>query len=208
MAAEARIARRLGWPVGIGSAAADGLIAAGARVLVSFGLAGGLDPALRPGTIVVPTAVLANGECHITDPMLSRLLGGATGHVILGGEAVAATLADKRHLFDATKAAGIDLESAAVARIASSHDMPFAVLRAICDPADRALPPAALAALDATGTIGFARVVGSILRHPGQIPALLVLATDAVAARRSLLARVRQIARDIAASTVPSGSIR
>jgi len=31
--------------------------------------------------------------------------------------------------------------------------------------------------------------------RPGQLPALLALAADAVAARRSLVARVRQIAR-------------
>ena len=94
-----------------------------------------------------------------------------------------------------TSAAAVDLESGAVARIAATHGMPFAVLRAICDPAERALPPAALAALDARGVIGSWRVIASLAAQPGQLPALLALAADAAAARRSLVERVRQIAR-------------
>ena len=57
--AEARIARRLGWPVAVGGGTASGaadavqrLIASGATAVVSIGLAGGLDPALRPGAIL------------------------------------------------------------------------------------------------------------------------------------------------------------
>ncbi len=71
--------------------------------------------------------------------------------------------------------------------------MPFAVLRAICDPAERSLPAVALAALDARGVIGVWRVITSLTARPGQLPALLALAVDAAAARRSLVERVRQI---------------
>ena len=71
--------------------------------------------------------------------------------------------------------------------------MPFAVLRAICDPANAPCLPAALAALDARGVIGVWRVLASLAAQPGQLPALLALAADAAAARRSLVARVRQI---------------
>ena len=65
LAAEARVARPLGWPIAIGGgtvagaeAAAERLVREGVTALVSFGIAGGLDPALRPGTIVVPQEVL------------------------------------------------------------------------------------------------------------------------------------------------------
>ena len=76
----------------------------------------------------------------------------------------------------------------------TSHGLPFAVLRVICDPAERDLPPAALAALDASGAIGLARVVRSVIGRPGQLPALLRLAADAAAARRALARRVAAIA--------------
>lgn len=200
LAAEARIARRLGWRVAIGGGTATGaqaaarwLIEEGCDALVSFGLAGGLDPTLRPGTLIVPAAVIAEDAVHVTDQALSRLLGGATTHQVLGADAVVRSVEEKRHLHDRTSAAAADMESGAVARIAIAHAMPFAVLRAVCDPAERALPPAALAALDAKGAIGFWRVGASIIARPGQLPAMFALAADAAAARRSLIARVRQI---------------
>jgi adenosylhomocysteine nucleosidase len=201
IAAEARIARRLGWRVAVGGGTAAGadleaqrLIKDGARALVSFGLAGGLDPALHPGTVIVPSMVVDGELRHPTDPFLSRRLGGTTPHSILASNTAVTSAAEKRRLRDETGAAAVDLESGAVARAAVAHGIPFAALRVTCDPAKRSLPPAALAALDSRGAIGMRRVLTSILLHPAQIPALLMLATDATAARRALLARVRQIA--------------
>lgn len=200
MAAEARIARRTGWAVAIGGGTAEGaepaalrLISNGARALVSFGLAGGLDPSLRPGALIVPSAVIDGSRRYATDPDLSRALGGMTSHLLFGAGMMVACAADKQRLHRQLGAAATDMESAVVARIASRHAIPFAILRAICDPADRALPPAALAALDAGGAIAIGRVLASIVAHPSQLPALLMLAAHAAAARRSLLARVRQI---------------
>jgi adenosylhomocysteine nucleosidase len=195
MAAEARIAGRLGWPVAVGRDAAQRLLDAGAGALVSLGVAGGLDPALRPGTLIVADTVIVCGNHHATDPELSRRLGGSTGHIVLGGDTIISTSTEKRRLYMATRAAAVDLESGAVAGLAVRNNIPFAVLRVICDPASQALPPAALAALDAHGAIGLWRVLASIAAQPGQLPALLALASDAAMARRALAERVRQIAR-------------
>jgi adenosylhomocysteine nucleosidase len=201
MVAEARIARPLGWQVAIGGGTAAGadtaarqLIEGGVRALVSMGLAGGLDPVLRPGTVIVPSAVIDGEHRYPTDPHLSQLLGGTTQHVLLAMQTIVASRAKKRRLHGTTGAAAIDLESGAVARAAAAHGIPFAALRVICDPAQRSLPPAALAALDSQGAVAFRRVLTSILVQPAQIPALLALAKEAAAARHSLLARVRQIA--------------
>jgi adenosylhomocysteine nucleosidase len=191
--AEARIAARFGSPVragggtpaGAGAAAAE-LVRRGATALVSFGLAGGLDPALRPGSVVIPSVVLAGGDALVADAGLAARFGGVTGHTLLAGSAIAADAAAKRRLHAATGAHAIDLESGAVARVAAGHGLPFAVVRAICDPAERDLPPAALIALDPDGGIGLLAVLRSVLRHPGQIPALLALARDAALARRAL----------------------
>lgn len=198
--AEARLARCFGVSVGIGGGTAAGAevaarraVAEGATALVSFGLAGGLEPGLRPGTLVVPAAVLCDGASFAADPALMELLGGATPHRVLAIETVAADADSKRRLWQATGAAAVDLESGAVARVATAHGLPFAVLRAICDPAERDLPPAALVALDARGAIGLTRVAGSLIAWPGQVPALLRLAADAAAARRSLARRVAAI---------------
>jgi adenosylhomocysteine nucleosidase len=192
LAAEGRVARPLGMvevggglPAGA-AAAAERLVARGARALLSFGLAGGLDPALPAGALVAPAEVIGHAARHAADP---ALLGGGAG-AVLAGDAVLASVEAKRAAFAATGALAVDLESGAVARVAARHGLPFAVLRAVCDPAGRALPPAALAALDARGAIGAWRVLASVLAHPGQVPALLALAGDAARARRALRAWV------------------
>jgi adenosylhomocysteine nucleosidase len=202
LAAEARVARRLDCKVAIGGgtadgakAAADALVEQGCNGLISFGLAGGLDPALGAGALIVPSAVLTGGKRYETDPNLSHTLGGATPHVVLGADTIVAGVAEKRRLREQTGASAVDLESGAVARAAALHGIPFAVLRAICDPAGRGLPPVALAALDGRGGVMIWRVLASIAARPRQLPMLLALAGDAAAARRSLLRRVRKLAQ-------------
>lgn len=199
--AEARIARRLRLPVEVGgggeagaSAAAYRLIGRGVRNLVSFGLAGGLDPSLKPGAIVVPDVILSLDGHWPADPRLAASLGRIGGAVFSGG-AVVVTAAEKRALHVRTGAAAVDLESAAVAEAAGRHALPFAALRAICDPAARSLPRAALVALDAEGRIGLGRAARAAASRPRELPALAALALDAMRARRALLSRVQAIQR-------------
>ena len=199
LAAEARVAARLGAALAGGGlpegaeAAAERLVAEGATALVSFGLCGGLDPALDAGALLVPRAVHDAGDAYPTDPALSAALGGWNGAALAAATAPVARREAKRALFAATGAAGVDLESGAVARVAARHGLPFAVLRAVCDPADLDLPPLALTALDAGGTVRPARVAASLLARPGQIGALLRLARAAAAARAALVGRVGDI---------------
>jgi len=171
-------------------AAARRLVADGARALLSFGLCGGLDPALRAGALLVPAVVLADGVRHEADRALAARFGGTAPAVLLGEGEIAATAAQKRALHAATGAAAIDLESGPVARVAAAAGLPFAVVRAVCDPADRDLPPAALVALDAQGAIGMLAVLRSVLAQPRQVPALIGLAGQAAEARRSLMRAV------------------
>jgi hypothetical protein len=51
--------------------------------------------------------------------------------------------------------------------------LPLAALRAISDDASHVLPPAALAAMKPDGGIALGRVLGSLLRKPTQLPALV-----------------------------------
>jgi adenosylhomocysteine nucleosidase len=159
---------------------------------LSLGLCGGLDPALRPGALLVPHAVLADGKRHMASAAIATRFGGLTPHILLAGDQVAATAAEKRRLHAATGAAAIDLESGAVARVAAWAGLPFAVLRAVCDPAEQDLPPAALVALDGKGAIGLFRVLASLAAQPAQLPGLLTLARQATTARRSLLRAVAE----------------
>lgn len=199
--AEARIAARLGVAVAGGglpagaAEAAERLVAGGATALVSFGLCGGLDPSLPAGSLQVPRRVLDGTDQFATDEALAAALGGAGEEVLVAADRPVARRTAKRALFLATGAAMVDLESGAIARVAARHGLPFAVLRAVCDPATLDLPPLALVALDAGGRLRPWRMAASLAGRPGQIGGLLALARDAAAARAALVGRVDDILR-------------
>ena len=170
-------------------------MAEGATALISVGLAGGLDPALPAGAVIVPEYVIDDSTRYPTDPALSAWLAGRPPQGgVCARPAAIATASGKTAIWAETGCAAVDLESGAVARAAIRARLPFAVLRVVCDPAGRDLPPAALAALDVSGTIAPVRIVASLAARPGQIGALLRLAVDAAAARRALRQRLRALA--------------
>lgn len=206
-AAEARVARLSGWQVGIGGGTTEGaaivarrLIDSGARGIVSFGLAGGLDPTMPAGTLIVAGAVAVDGYVRRTDPALNARLGGTTGHLCLGWSRPVACPDEKRRLNQETGASTVDMESGVVASIAAARGVPFAVVRAVCDPAHRAVPPAALVALNAAGGFATMRFAASLMTNLRQLGPLLELARDAATARRTLRAQAVRMAPGLASS--------
>jgi adenosylhomocysteine nucleosidase len=202
MRAEARLAKRLGGVVAIGGGtragaqeAAEELVTRGCRALLSFGVAGGLDPTLEPGRIVIPSWVHTGGHHIATDASLGAALGGLGPEVLAGAIQVLADAAAKQRLHQQSGAVAVDLESGAVAQVATRFRLPFAVLRVVCDPADRSLPPIALQALSKTGGISIFRVAISALIRPWQVPALLRLGADARAAHAALAQHVRKVGK-------------
>jgi adenosylhomocysteine nucleosidase len=188
--AEARIAASVGVRALAGGGDAAGLAAAinrgigeGASGLLSFGMAGGLGPGLAPGTIVVPGVVLAGTERFATDPVWTRNLRanlppGVEG-AVAGVSSPVATIAAKAGLRAATGAAAVDMESHIAARAAQRFCLPLAVLRVIADPAERALPRAAVAALGKDGRPDLWALLRSLCRDPVQISGILGVAADA-----------------------------
>ncbi len=200
LVAEARLAAPLGSRTEIGGGGAEGaaraartLIASGVDALLSFGLAGGLAPGVTAGTLVIPAEIVsAAGGCWLADAALAARLGGPEGALLAGTEIIV-TRAAKAAAWLRTGALAVDLESGAVAQTAAAHGIPFAVLRAVCDPASRDLPPAALTALHPDGRVKPWALAGSLARHPGQIAALMALGREAALARRALLDRVARV---------------
>jgi len=177
MEAEARIARRSGFPGGtLGSAAK--LLAAGADGLISFGIAGGLARGVKPGSLVLGTALITEGGQRYPATGLFPEMGQAIRAPVFGGRQIVSRAEDKRALHDTTGAVAVDLESAEVARLCAAAGVPFAIIRAIGDPAERDLPPAALVGLKPDGQVDLATVLRSVLMAPGQIPALVRVALD------------------------------
>jgi adenosylhomocysteine nucleosidase len=162
--------------------------------VVSFGLAGALDYALRPGDVVVADTVVAGGARHATHGRLSEALAegvAATGRkavpgAIVGVDAPAMDRAAKTVLRESTRACAVDMESHLAAEFARERGVPFAVLRAVSDPAARALPPLAAMALTPEGDIDGRIVARELLRAPSQIGGLILAGLDSRAAFVSL----------------------
>jgi hopanoid-associated phosphorylase len=192
--AEAIVAKRLGLLAQPGGGSARGteaaierLLADGVRALVSFGIAGALAPTLACGALVLPAAVRdSNGAAYWVDSEWHAQLAAAAETAalpvavggILSADAIIATAVEKAALHRASSALAVDMESARVAAAASRARLPFVILRAIADPAQRDLPSAARIPLRDGGGANLPAVLVSLAKEPSQIPALLQLAGE------------------------------
>jgi hypothetical protein len=88
-------------------------------------------------------------------------------------------------------AIAVDLESYAAARQARLFGLPFAILRAVSDDAERTLPPAARVGLGADGRPAIGAVLASLRANPWQIASLIRTALEAEDAFHAL-ERARQ----------------
>src|SRR5690349_3558737 len=114
MGAEARIARRFGFPVAT-LGGAEALLADGADGLISFGIAGGLAPGLKPGTLVVATEVVAEDGRRFPAMDVSATMIEAIRAPIFGSRMIVSRAEAKQELYHRTGAVAVDLESVEVA---------------------------------------------------------------------------------------------
>jgi len=174
----------------------DRALADGAQAVLSFGLAAGLAPQRPPGTLLVPTEVIGGSQRYATDARWSQrmrcALGAADPGPVAGVDSPLRGPIDKAQLHQATGAVAADMESHFAARLALRTGRPFAALRVICDPAERALPPAALVGMKPDGRVDLAALLASLLRNPRQLPDLIRVASDARVAL-SVLTRCRTV---------------
>ena len=168
----------------------DRALAQGARAVLSFGLAAGLRPLLRPGTLVIPGQIICGKQRYTTDSHWSQNLRNALADCVClpmaGVDAPLIRSTDKVQLHAMTGAVAADMESHVAARLAARAGRPFAALRVISDPAERALPQAAVVGMRSDGRVDLAAVLASLLRHPGQLANLARVATDVGCAMRVL----------------------
>ena len=174
--------------------AAQTLLSQGCDGLVSFGVAGGLDPKLMPGSIVIADAVTApDGRRIATDTAwaegLANVIGGRMAVAcgpIAGSDTVIASAAGKRELRDSTGAAAVDMESHGIGEVAAAAGIRFLAVRAIADPAARAIPPWVLKGVAEDGGLRPAAVIAPLLARPWMVWALIGLARENGKALRSL----------------------
>jgi adenosylhomocysteine nucleosidase len=171
----------------------------GATALVSFGLAIGLAPVLRPGDVVIAErVVLPDGTALPTDAawrdaLMQRLAGsGLNLRVarIAGSDEVLTSAGAKRRAFQTTFAATLDTESHGVAEVAAAAGLPLLAVRAVAEPAEAMRPGVAFAALGADGQTRSLAMMGHLARRPWEIPAAWRFSQDG---RRALEA-LRRVA--------------
>lgn len=165
--------------------------------ILSFGIAAGLDPVLRPGTAVVASAVIDRGEELGVDEEWSKSLlshdGRAVSGPVLGVEAPVLDPREKKRLLEETGAMALDMESHLAARFAAGRRVRFAALRVVADPAGRAIPEAAVRGMSPDGTTNPGAVLRSTVRNPAQIAPLVRLACETWLARRGLVRARRSL---------------
>lgn len=184
---------------GMGCAAAGlaavRLIESGASALMSFGLAGGLDPGLSAGSVVLPSEVISRGGARFLTSAdwleqlrfrIAKQRPVAVGTLLSSLTAIGA-VADKASAFRETGAIAVDMESFGVAEVAAAHGLPFVAVRVIVDTAVDVLPRAVLAAGRA-GQVNLRRLVGGVALAPSELVAVIRLAQRYRAATRSLAA--------------------
>ena len=177
------------------AAAAQALVDSGVSALMTFGMAGGLDPALKPGCVVIPCELLSTHGARYAAcrswrervaAAVSPLCAVTEGNLLTSAQAID-TPAEKAAALRSTGAAAVDMESAAVADVAARHNLPFIAVRVIVDTAADVLPRAVVAASRA-GRVRFGRLIGGLILRPREIAALLRLAQRYRIAMRSLRA--------------------
>jgi nucleoside phosphorylase len=158
------------------------------EALALIGVAGGLDPALAAGDVVLASAAWSKeGRC--APCTIIPLPGAAVGPLLTVRRALY-TPAEKA-ASRATGALAVEMEAYPLAAWAAERGLPFVHARVILDPYDENLPSLGNA-LDDTGRVRPGELVRHLLAHPSHVASLvrLVRRTQAVGPALGRLARL------------------
>jgi len=151
--------------------------------LCYVGVAGALDPSLAVESILVPTSVRTEDGQSVPspDPQWAERVsahgdGSARTGTLVTVDRVITQPEEKAALRGALALNGpaaIDMETAAVARVAAEQGVPYLSLRIISDTADESLPDLLKDAQREDGSIDRTRVMQSVVWTPSAVPALM-----------------------------------
>lgn len=110
------------------------------RLLISTGFAGGLDPQLRVGDLVVARNFSSPDVCARAEALAGSMSLRLTFGTLVTRDTAIESTADKLALARETGALAVDMETAAVHEACVSAGVPMLALRAISDEATTPLP--------------------------------------------------------------------
>ncbi|MBS0255169.1 MAG: hypothetical protein JSS36_08165, partial [Proteobacteria bacterium] len=143
--------------------------------IISFGMAGSLQRGLKIGHLVIGTAVDGPAPQPCDEDWAAALaegLPGARRGPVYADGRLLATRHAKGRVSSTTAALTVDMESHVAAAAAARHGLPLAVLRCISDLHNVDLPPAVGVAMADGGGLAVGKMLGSLVRAPGQLPKL------------------------------------
>ncbi len=182
-------------------AAAETLVQDGAGALLSWGTAGALAPALACGSLLLPATVLEpqSARLNVDAAWRARVitaLGDCLAHhdgTLVQSPQVLAHPEDKARLAANSGAVAVDMESAAIAAVASAARVPFLAVRVVADAYERTIPSDLLGTFDAYGRVRAGALARALLTRPRLLVDMFRLAQDLRAACATLR-RVRELA--------------
>lgn len=171
------------------------------RCLISAGFAGGLDPVLRSGELLLAVNF---SDGHLLETIRDTYV---EGEVCRCGTLTSCahpieTVDEKAALFRQTNASAVDMETDAIHTICERLGVPMLSLRVISDSALESLPVSFPIWFD-TNTQQPRRValLAHLARHPGKIPGFIRFVRNTLRAQRRLGNQLTRVVSGLAAPT-------
>jgi len=166
----------------------------GCNILISFGIAGALDPRLKSGDLVLANSLVnAEATTFVPDARQGQKLNihlstnlNISNSKFFGSTELISNAEKKQRLFKLHSASAVDMESLGVAQAAQENKCPFLIIRAIADTAYQNLPGASFQSIDKNGNIKIRSILWDLAKHPNDLPGLIKLAYSSRKALTSL----------------------
>ena len=167
------------------------------RALICLGIAGALHPTLDVGDIVIGKRIfsqswvqqslsshegLVEAAVHACDRLRYRFFLGD----LLTVPRIIASSAEKKEIYQDTRALAVEMETATVARRAAQKKIPFLALRSISDGADYTFKIDISQITDAHGELNPRKVLRYLIRHPSSLGAFLQMKRNVTKATERL----------------------
>ena len=169
------------YMIGMGASHLPAIEPSELRCILMVGLAGGLDPSLQIGDLVID-------ELSTFATELKAVRGSIyTSRILM------ATPGDKADCFGRSGAVAVDMENQIVREWSAKMDVPFLGIRAISDRADHSLDPGILNAIDEFGDIKPIQLAAGLVARPRRIASLIRVGHHAKDAAKRLGSAVAEI---------------
>ena len=170
--------------------------------ILSSGFSGALIPTMKIGQIVMANEIVDQHgqQKSINLSLESDIENGLYVGRILTADEIVRTVEQKQQLHENFEALAVDMESLAVAQVASETKTGFMAVRVISDDMSADLPPEVLSIIGDTGAVRVGAALTSIFNRPESVKDMLHLRTNAQNAAKSLATFLDGVVHQLQAS--------